>query len=179
MITLSTPTLLIDNKSALVLAENGGSWRTRYFATRAARISEECEAGRLELRFCPTKAMLADSFTKLVPADTLTLLKTALWGELPEIPAKDQSIKPSDATWWASMVLSKTCAGHQPAITAGSTMTPPRGNKRPREGECDTGQKDKRWRRGHPRRRMTGNQRDKHKELQGEQGWGPGLNGLD
>ena len=27
--------LLIDNKSALLLAENGGTWRTRYFAVRA------------------------------------------------------------------------------------------------------------------------------------------------
>ena len=38
-VTLSTPLLLVDNKSALVLATCGGSWRTRYFAVRAARIS--------------------------------------------------------------------------------------------------------------------------------------------
>ena len=53
-VTLSTPLLLVDNKSALVLATCGGSWRTRYFAVRAARISEEVECGRLNLRYCRT-----------------------------------------------------------------------------------------------------------------------------
>ena len=37
---LAPPILLLDNKSALTLLRLGGSWRTRYFAIRAARILE-------------------------------------------------------------------------------------------------------------------------------------------
>ena len=70
-ITLSTPLLLVDNKSALVLATCGGSWRTRYFAVRAARIAEEVECGRLNLRYCRTDRMLADSLTKLASSEII------------------------------------------------------------------------------------------------------------
>ena len=36
---LDPPLLLIDNKSALTVAGNGGTWRTRYFAVRAAMLN--------------------------------------------------------------------------------------------------------------------------------------------
>ena len=35
-VALDPPKLLIDNKSALVVMDQGGTWRTRYFAVRAA-----------------------------------------------------------------------------------------------------------------------------------------------
>ena len=60
------PTVLyIDNKSALLLGENGGTWRTRYFAVRAARIQQENTAGNLVLKYCPTASMAADALTQM------------------------------------------------------------------------------------------------------------------
>merc|ERR1712218_37459 len=61
---LDPPLLLVDNKSALRVAELGGTWRTRYFAVRAARLAEESGEGRVELRYCPTLDMMADALTK-------------------------------------------------------------------------------------------------------------------
>jgi hypothetical protein len=103
-IVINTPTLLIDNKSALSIAEFGGSWRTRYFAVRAARLAEESETGRISLRYCPTLVMLADALTKLGTAPMLERLRAALGGDLPEVPTEEQTVKGTDATWWAALV---------------------------------------------------------------------------
>ena len=59
-IPLLPPILLIDNKSALTICELGGSWRTRYFEVRAAKIAEEHQRGRVQLRYCQTDVMAAD-----------------------------------------------------------------------------------------------------------------------
>ena len=104
-VTLSTPLLLVDNKSALVLATCGGSWRTRYCAVRAARIAEEVECGRLNLRYCRTDNMLADSLTKLASSEIIERLLGSIARHLPEVPGKDQAVMASDATWWASLVM--------------------------------------------------------------------------
>ena len=55
---------MADNKSALTILTLGGSWRTRNFAVRAARILEEFEVDKVQLRYCKTTDMGADGLTK-------------------------------------------------------------------------------------------------------------------
>ena len=38
---ITNAVLYIDNQSALTVAADGGTWRTRYFSVRAARLHEE------------------------------------------------------------------------------------------------------------------------------------------
>ena len=98
---LSPPLLLIDNKSAVRVAELGGTWRTRYFAVRAARVAEESGAGRVELRYCPTNEMAADALTKTAAATVIAKLRALCDGDLPQIPDASQCYKYADAsTWW-------------------------------------------------------------------------------
>ena len=101
-ITLDPPVLLVDNKSALTICELGGSWRTRYFAVRAARLAEEYTLGHVSLRYCPTSDMVADGLTKLASASVMEMLRRAMAGTFPPIPESSQSFKLQDPTWWAS-----------------------------------------------------------------------------
>ena len=96
------PILLVDNKSALRVSELGGTWRTRYFAVRAARLQEESAADAISLRYCPTGDMMADGLTKNASAQVLQKLRECCDGKLPLIPDLTQSYKDSDnkATWW-------------------------------------------------------------------------------
>ena len=107
-VVILQPILAVDNKSALTIAEQGGSWRTRYFAVRASRITEEALLGRLSLRYCPTSLMLADAFTKLGTAIMLDTLRQAMAGILLPIPDQGQTITQEDPTWWASMLVHST-----------------------------------------------------------------------
>ena len=50
-IPLATPLLLVDSKAALSVAESGGTWRTRYFAVRAARLGEEHRRQDVTMRY--------------------------------------------------------------------------------------------------------------------------------
>ena len=177
-IALSTPLLLVDNKSALVLATCGGSWRTRYFAVRAARIAEEVECGRLNLRYCRTDRMLADSLTKLATSEIIERLLRALLGDLPEVPGQDQAVTASDATWWASLMLR---TGGDPAL---STSLEAVDSKGPSSVLVDSNnqmkivkevekKKKKKHRRGKPQKKLTGNQREKRRRQLQEKGGVP------
>ena len=99
------PLLLVDNKSALTVAECGGTWRTRYFAVRAARLADENKTGNIELRHCPTADMAADNLTKMSSSTLLDNMREVLSGKLPTIPGQEKSIKEDERTWWAAMVL--------------------------------------------------------------------------
>ena len=97
--------LLIDNRSALLLGENGGTWRTRYFAVRAARLQQEHQVGNLLLRYCPTAAMRADALTKMGTAVLLENLRLALAAQLPPPTTADMDVRAGDDSWWAAAVL--------------------------------------------------------------------------
>ena len=97
--------LLIDNKSALLLGENGGTWRTRYFAVRAARLQEEHQSGNLILRYCPTASMAADAMTKMGTSQILDNLREAMNCNLPAVPSDSMTVKVSDDSWWAAGVI--------------------------------------------------------------------------
>ena len=101
-VDVGAPVLLVDNKSALRVSELGGTWRTRYFAIRAARLQEESAADRVSLRYCQTDVMMADALTKSAGASILQKLRDCCDGHLPKIPGLEQSFsKTTDkATWW-------------------------------------------------------------------------------
>ena len=85
-VSLDPPVLLVDNKSAPTICELGGSWRTRYFAVRAARLAEEYTLGHLSLRYCPTSDMVADGLAKLASASVMEMLRQAMAGTFPPLP---------------------------------------------------------------------------------------------
>lgn len=97
-ITVGPPILRVDNKSATTVTEHGGTWRTRYFAVRAARIGEEVRSKRLSLRYCRTDAMVADGLAKLVTALLLDKLREAMDGRLPPIPGIEQTVPHCEQT---------------------------------------------------------------------------------
>jgi hypothetical protein len=66
---LSVPTTTIyqDNKSTILLAENGStssSKRTRHLDVRYYFVTDKVKNGEVKIAYCPTKDMLGDFFTK-------------------------------------------------------------------------------------------------------------------
>ena len=62
-----TTTIYQDNKSTILLAENGkssSSKRTRHINVRYFFITDKIKKGEVKVAFCPTTNMLADFFTK-------------------------------------------------------------------------------------------------------------------
>ena len=138
-VDVGIPILLVDNKSALRVSELGGTWRTRYFAIRAARLQEESAANKVSLRYCQTDIMMADGLTKLAGASVLQKLRDCCDGWLPPIPDESQSFKNTTdrATWWgkglevdyirASLVRSSVAVAAlsttRPGVAAATTQT--------------------------------------------------------
>ena len=73
--------VMIDNKAALTAATLGASWRTRYYAVRAARLLEESAQEQVIISHCPTKLMVADGLTKLATAEVLEDLRRVMNGQ--------------------------------------------------------------------------------------------------
>jgi len=62
-----TTTIYQDNKSTILLAENGkasSSRRTRHLNVRYYFIMDQIKKGHVKVAFCPTQDMVADFFTK-------------------------------------------------------------------------------------------------------------------
>ena len=124
-VQLNAPILLVDNKSALTICELGGSWRTRYFAVRAARIAEETLQGRVQLRYCPTAAMAADGLTKLASALVLDMLRSTMSAQPPEIAPATATLANSD-NWWAYFIRAHSAVAKAlPAKPAGTALRLP------------------------------------------------------
>ena len=65
--TVGKPILYQDNKSAILLEENGeksSSKRTRHINIRYFFITDRVKNGELTVEYCPTDEMLGDFFTK-------------------------------------------------------------------------------------------------------------------
>ena len=112
-IQLDPTILLIDNRSALLIGENGGTWRTRYFAVRSARIQQEHMGGNIILRYCPTKMMVADALTKMASTEVIKMLRDTMEGKGPGIPGNSENVSPEQNTWWAARVLAVPIETHQ------------------------------------------------------------------
>jgi len=62
-----TTTIYQDNKSTILLAENGkasSSKRTRHLNVRYYFVTDQIKKGHVKVAFCPTQDMVADFFTK-------------------------------------------------------------------------------------------------------------------
>ena len=100
-VELRPPILLIDNKSALTIMELGGSWRTRYFSVRAARIAEEYARNKVQLRYCRTNAMAADGLTKMASAVVMEMLREAMSARPPALADATHNFCQQDSAFWA------------------------------------------------------------------------------
>ena len=98
---------MIDNRSALTVAEQGGTWRTRYFAVRASRLTYEHQLGHLELLYAPTTAMLADALTKLATAEVLEKFRRAMDGDMAESITEAKPVSTTDPGWLGETL--RTC----------------------------------------------------------------------
>jgi len=66
-IHVPTTTIHQDNKSTILLAENGSTSsgkRTRHLDVRYYFVSDKIKNGEVKIEYCPTKDMLGDFFTK-------------------------------------------------------------------------------------------------------------------
>ena len=64
-----------DNEAAIKLAENGFSsaMRTRHISIKYFFVKDRITKGEIEVKYCPTKLMVADCLTK--PAQGQSLLE--------------------------------------------------------------------------------------------------------
>jgi hypothetical protein len=69
-----------DNKSAIIMASQGPSFRrTKHLMGRETYVKERLTAGEIRLRYLPTKEMLADLLTKPLAKQPLNYLKRKLF----------------------------------------------------------------------------------------------------
>ena len=61
-----TPQLYGDNQASLSLARNGGTWRSRHYAVKAAGLRQAIRSRWVDLSFVGTELQAADLLTKLV-----------------------------------------------------------------------------------------------------------------
>lgn len=62
---VSAPTMHQDNTSTIHLAtKGGGTFRTKHLRARTNHIREEVSEGRINIAYCPTSQMIADTLTK-------------------------------------------------------------------------------------------------------------------
>ena len=62
-----TTTIYQDNKSTILLAENGrtsSSKQTRHLNVRYFFVMDKIKKGKVKIAYCPTQEMLGDFFTK-------------------------------------------------------------------------------------------------------------------
>ena len=73
-----TTTIYQDNKSTILLAENGktsSSKRTRHLNVRYYFITDQVKKGHVKVAFCPTQDMVADFFTKPLQGKLFTRMR--------------------------------------------------------------------------------------------------------
>ena len=59
------PIIMQDNTLTVTLVtKGGGKYRTKYLKVRVNLVKEKQDSGELEIRYMPTKLMLADVLTK-------------------------------------------------------------------------------------------------------------------
>ena len=122
---LDPPSLMIDNRSALTVAEHGGTWRTRYFAVRASRLTYEHQLGNLELLYAPTAAMLADALTKLASGEVLEKFRRAMDGDMADSITEARAVNTTDPGWLGETL--RTCLAKVVMRMLKGTGLPPHG----------------------------------------------------
>ena len=77
-VVLGPMRLLVDNIAAIVLAEGGGSTRTRHLRVRGSFIKDLIRANELIPEHCPGDVQLADILTKILPGPRHQILSGLL-----------------------------------------------------------------------------------------------------
>ena len=97
------PTLFGDNQAALSLARNGGTWRSRHYAVKAAGLRQAIKCRWIDLQFVGTEHQAADMLTKLVNS-TVARRARALCGmtPMPGMPAKSARAGAVRTVRWSS-----------------------------------------------------------------------------
>jgi hypothetical protein len=75
--------ILKDNKSAMLLEENGmasSSKRTRHINIRFYFITDQVHLNNVTIEHCPTKSMVADFFTKPLQGSAFYEFRKAIMG---------------------------------------------------------------------------------------------------
>ena len=67
-----------DNQAAIALAKNGGTWRSRHFAVKAAALRQALKLGWAKVAFVASEEQLADLLTKLAGAAASRRLRTQM-----------------------------------------------------------------------------------------------------
>ena len=83
-VTMSRNILLQDNKSAILLHQNGTASRsqnTRHINIRYFFLKDRIKAGEIEIIHCPSEEMIADFFTKPIQGKRFTELRSLIMGE--------------------------------------------------------------------------------------------------
>ena len=73
-----------DNKSAMILEENGNSSssrRTRHINVRFFFIKDRISNNEVELQYCPTEQMVGDYFTKPLQGKKFFFFRKLIMGE--------------------------------------------------------------------------------------------------
>ena len=80
LIDTEEPTeILEDNQGAIAMSKNPvGHKRTKHIDIKHHFIRETIQAGTIVLTYCPTKDMVADTFTKALPRDQFEMLRREL-----------------------------------------------------------------------------------------------------
>jgi hypothetical protein len=74
-----------DNKSAILLAKNGkrsSSKRTRAINIRYFFVTDQIEKDNIEIKYCPTKLMIGDFFTKPLQGKQFTYFRDLILGKV-------------------------------------------------------------------------------------------------
>ena len=83
-VTMSRNILVPDNKSAIILHQNGtasSSQNTRHINIRYFFLKDRIKAGEIEIIHCPSEEMIADFFTKPIQGKRFTELRSLIMGE--------------------------------------------------------------------------------------------------
>ncbi|KAF0688883.1 hypothetical protein As57867_019513, partial [Aphanomyces stellatus] len=68
-----------DNQSAIAIAKNPGHHeRTKHISTKYHFVRDQVDKGRIQLRYCPTKLMIADILTKAIPRVQFEILRSKM-----------------------------------------------------------------------------------------------------
>ncbi|KAF0688958.1 hypothetical protein As57867_019460, partial [Aphanomyces stellatus] len=67
------------HQSAIAIAKNPGHHeRTKHISTKYHFVRDQVDKGRIQLRYCPTKLMIADILTKAIPREQFEILRSKM-----------------------------------------------------------------------------------------------------
>ena len=115
-VALEPMRLLVDNLAAIVLAEGGGSTRTRHLRVRGSFIKNLIKAGELIPEHCPGDVQLADILTKILPGprhqDLSEMLGLVLPTRIARVDQHEEGLQSVDEsclkglkTWFISLMV--------------------------------------------------------------------------